>query len=104
PDGRVGEIFITADKGGSLARGSLDAVGMLCSVLLQHGTPLTTVISKLKSMRFPPEGFTGDQEIPSCYSPLDLLARWLAKRFLPKEEIKEEPKEEPKPVEETKTS
>lgn len=82
-DGRVGEIFIKADQQGSLASGALDAVGILMSMLLQHGVPLADILPKLLHMRFPPDGFTKDAEIPSCSSPIDLLAQWLAKKFLP---------------------
>jgi len=81
-DGRVGEVFIKADKTGSLARGALDIVAVLISLLLQHGVPLEDVVSKLKGTRFPPASFTGDGNVPNCSSPLDLLARWLEHRFL----------------------
>jgi ribonucleoside-diphosphate reductase alpha chain len=40
PDGRPGEIFITADSAGSMARGALDAVAMMVSLALQYGVPL----------------------------------------------------------------
>jgi ribonucleoside-diphosphate reductase alpha chain len=82
-DGRVGELFIKADQQGTLASGALDAVAILISMLLQHGVPLADILPKLRHMRFPPDGFTKDPEIPSCSSPLDLLAAWLAKKFLP---------------------
>lgn len=85
PDGSCGEVFVTADRGGSLARGSLDATAMMMSMMLQMGVPLATLTEKLKFMRFKPDGITGDSEIPMCNSPLDLLARWLEHKFLPKE-------------------
>lgn len=84
-DGRPGEVFITADKGGSMARGLMDALGIMVSMLLQNGVPVEEVIRKLKGTQFPPASFTGDGEIPNCSSPLDLLARWLEARFIPKE-------------------
>lgn len=85
PDGRVGEIFIKADKGGSLASGALDAVAIMSSMLLQNGVPLETVIEKIKGTRYPPNGFTKDPEVQNCTSPLDLLARWLEIKFIKKE-------------------
>lgn len=83
PDGRVGEVFIKADKMGTLAAGALDAVCMMMSMLLQYGVPLEEILPKLRHTRFPPEGFTKAPDIPSCSSPIDLLAQWLAKKFLP---------------------
>lgn len=80
-DGRVGEVFVKADRTGTLVRGMLDAVGTLTSLLLQHDVPLEVVTTKLRHTRYAPSGFTGDSEFPSCSSPLDLLAQWLDKRF-----------------------
>jgi|WetSurMetagenome_2_1015567.scaffolds.fasta_scaffold670068_2 hypothetical protein len=82
-DGRVGEVFIKADKTGSLASGALEAVGILLSMLLQHGVPLEDILLKLRHTRYPPSGFTKDPTLPSCSSPLDLLAQWLGQKFLP---------------------
>jgi len=84
-DGRPGEVFVKADKAGTIASGALDAVAIFMSMCLQAGVPLKDVVDKIKGMRFPPYGFTGDPEVKSCTSPLDLLARWLEFKFLPKE-------------------
>lgn len=81
-DGRVGEVFVKADRAGGLARGTLDAVGVLVSMLLQHGVPVAEIAAKLRHTRYEPSGFTGDAEFPSCSSPLDLLAQWLQSRAL----------------------
>lgn len=80
-DGKVGEVFVKADRVGTLASGALDSAAVMISLLLQHGVPLSTVISKLRHTRFEPSGFTGDSEFPSCTSPLDLLAQWLERKF-----------------------
>ena len=80
-DGTPGEIFVKADKTGTLASGALDAVAVMASLMLQYGIPLSEVVAKLRHTRYPPAGFTGDPEFPSCTSPLDLLAQWLTKRF-----------------------
>jgi ribonucleoside-diphosphate reductase alpha chain len=76
-DGGIGEIFIKADKQGAALSGTLDAVGIFASMLLQYGAPLAEVIGKIRGMNFAPYGLTGAQDIPTCSSPLDLLARWL---------------------------
>jgi len=89
PDGRLGEIFITVDKVGTLASGALDNAAMMISMLLQYGVPLEVITNKLRHSRFTPNGFTGDPEIPSCSSPLDLLAQWLELKYGKKpEELK----------------
>ncbi len=80
-DGRPGEVFIKADKSGSLASGALDAVAMTISIGLQYGVPLHVLIDKLRGSQFPPEGYTKDQDFPRASSVLDLLARWLLKLF-----------------------
>ena len=85
-DGTIGEVFVRADKPGSLASGMIDAVATLISLLLQYGVPLESFLPKLQGTNFKPNGFTGDEEIKSCTSPLDLLARWLALKFGKKEE------------------
>lgn len=82
PDGTLGEVFVKADKAGSMARGTLDAVGVLISLMLQHGVPIEAVTSKLRHTRYSPSGFTGDSEFHSCSSVLDLLAQWLERRFI----------------------
>lgn len=82
PDGSLGEIFITADRVGTLASGALDAVATLASMLLQYGVPLETITEKLRHTRFPPAGFTGgDADVKSCSSPLDLLAQYLDLKY-----------------------
>lgn len=89
PDGKLAEVFVKADKPGSLASGALDALAIMISIALQNGVPLELIIGKLRRAQFKPNGFTKDTEFPSCSSPTDLLAQWLEKRFLPKpEEIK----------------
>lgn len=80
-DGRPGEIFVKADRTGTLASGALDAVATLFSMLLQYGVPLDEIASKLRYTRYAPAGFTGDAEFPRCTSPLDLLAQWLQRKF-----------------------
>ncbi len=81
-DGRIGEVFIKADRSGSLANGALDAVATMMSIALQHGVPLHTMLDKLRGTRFEPQGSTGgDKDFPSTTSPLDLLAKWLTKLY-----------------------
>lgn len=80
-DGKLGELFIRCDRMGTMARGALDAVAVLTSLMLQYGIPLEVVTSKLRHTRFEPAGLTGDQEFKMCTSVLDLVAQWLEARF-----------------------
>lgn len=81
PDGRPGELFLKADKVGTLASGALDAVAIMMSIGLQYHIPLRAFTSKLVGTRFEPSGFTKDKDFPSCTSVLDLIARYLDKLF-----------------------
>ena len=76
-DGRLGEVFIKADRKGSFATGALDAWAICLSLGLQHGVPLEVYTTKLRGMRFEPDGLTGDPKFPMCSSVIDLVARWL---------------------------
>ena len=86
-NGQIGEVFLKADRQGSLASGALDAVAMMISVGLQYGVPIEAFTDKLIGMRFEPAGFTGDQDerYKSCLSVLDLVGRWLHDRYAGKE-------------------
>ena len=84
-DGRLGEVFIKADRMGSLARGALDALGIMISIMLQSGISLETITAKLRHTRYEPSGWTGDPEFRNCTSVLDLVAQWLEARFGKKE-------------------
>jgi ribonucleoside-diphosphate reductase alpha chain len=90
-DGKIGELFLKADRQGSLASGALDAVAMMISVGLQYGVPLEAFTEKLIGMRFEPAGFTGDEDkrYKNCTSVLDLIGRWLRDRYAPGTETEE---------------
>lgn len=85
PDGKVGEIFLKADRMGSTISGLLDALSMCISVALQSGVPLEWFTDKLKNMRFEPSGATNDPKLPRVTSIADALARWLEIKFPSKE-------------------
>lgn len=86
PDGRPGELFLSADRVGTTVHGLLDAAAMALSVALQHGVPLGIVVAKWRSTRFGPAGLTGDPEFPIATSILDVVAQWLGAKFPPQEE------------------
>jgi len=86
-DGIPGEIFITMSKEGSTISGLMDAFATSVSMALQYGVPLRVLVEKFSHMRFEPNGFTGNKDIPIAKSILDYIFRWLGKKFLPPDEL-----------------
>jgi hypothetical protein len=84
-DGTPGELFIRANSQGSLERGLMHALALMVSVALQHDVPLEKVVEKLEHLTFEPRGLTGNADMPAASSIVDLLAKWLRKKFLTKE-------------------
>jgi ribonucleoside-diphosphate reductase alpha chain len=81
-DGTVGEIFLTdIGKEGSTIKGMMNAFATAVSIGLQYGVPLETFVQKFAFMRFEPEGYTGNPEVPFAKSMPDYIMRWLAARF-----------------------
>jgi hypothetical protein len=81
PDRRPGEIFITADRAGTTARGVLRQFGMAVSIGLQYGIPLRAFAEKMKGTRFGAGGLTADSEFRVVSSILDGVGRWFLVRF-----------------------
>jgi ribonucleoside-diphosphate reductase alpha chain len=76
-DGRVGEIFLEAEKEGTFISGIIDAFAVMFSLALQYGVPLEHIVDKLKNSRFEPDGFTKNPAIQSTTSVVDYLMKWL---------------------------
>jgi ribonucleoside-diphosphate reductase alpha chain len=85
-DGQPGEIFLTMAKEGSTVSGLMDAFATAVSLSLQYGVPLRDLVNKFSHVRFDPQGFTGNPEVPIAKSIIDYLFRWLGSRFLPAED------------------
>ncbi len=85
-DGTPGEIFLRMAKEGSTVSGLIDSFATAVSMALQYGVPLQVLVTKFSHMRFEPQGFTKNPEIPIAKSISDYIFRWLASRFLPHEE------------------
>ncbi len=86
PDGDPGEIFIVMSKEGSVVSGLMDSFATSISLALQYGVPLRTLVEKFMHTRFEPSGFTGNPEIPMAKSIMDYLFRYLALKFLNRDE------------------
>src|SRR3954463_10261107 len=81
-DGTAGEIFLTdVGKEGSTIKGMMKAFATAMSIGLQYGVPLETFVEKFAYMRFEPEGYTGNPEVPFAKSMPDYIVRWMAARF-----------------------
>ncbi|MEI8342737.1 MAG: vitamin B12-dependent ribonucleotide reductase, partial [Verrucomicrobiota bacterium] len=63
-----------------------DAFATSISLALQYGVPLKTLVDKFMHTRFEPSGFTGNPEIPMAKSIMDYLFRYMALKFLNKDE------------------
>ena len=86
PDNTPGEIFIVMSKEGSVVSGLMDSFATAISLALQYGVPLKTLVDKFMHTRFEPSGFTGNAEIPMAKSIMDYLFRYMALKFLDKDE------------------
>ena len=88
-DGQPGEIFAVMAKEGSTISGLMDALATSISIALQYGVPLKTLVTKFSHTRFEPAGFTNNPQIPIAKSIMDYIFRWLASKFLSREEQRE---------------
>lgn len=87
-DGALGEVFLKADKQGSLVSGLVESLSVVVSLALQYGVPLEVIVDKLKSTRFSPAGRVsyGGETPKNCTSIVDYLVRWLEQRYKKEEE------------------
>ena len=94
-DGQPGELFCVMAKEGSVVSGLMDSFATAISLSLQYGVPLKVLADKFSHTRFEPSGFTGNPNIPIAKSITDYIFRWLALKFLPREDIPESMKAQP---------
>jgi ribonucleoside-diphosphate reductase alpha chain len=76
-------------KEGSTVSGLMDSFAIAVSYALQYGVPLDFLANKFAHVRFEPQGFTRNPEIPIAKSIVDYMFRWLASRFLSAEKQEE---------------
>ena len=80
-DGTVGEVFVRFSKGASSTlKGLLDGWCVMVSIALQHGVSLKAIVDKFTRTHFEPAGETGSI-LGRATSPLDLICRWLWKKY-----------------------
>lgn len=81
-DGRPGEVFLTAHRYGTFARGVLDALARVTSLALQCGSPLGEVVKALSGLNFPPNGpVVCSGNVSEATSVADWVARELAAAY-----------------------
>lgn len=85
-DGTPGEVFIRMAKQGSTISGLMDSFAVAISMSLQYGVPLRVLVNKFAHARFEPAGITSNPKIWSAKSVVDYIFRYLAIKFLPKDE------------------
>ena len=85
-DGKPGELFVVMAKEGSVVSGLMDGFATSVSMALQYGVPLQVLCEKFSHTRYEPSGFTGNPDIPIAKSITDYIFRWLALKFLPRED------------------
>jgi ribonucleoside-diphosphate reductase alpha chain len=85
-DNQPGEIFLVMAKEGSVVSGLMDCFATAVSMALQYGVPLQVLVDKFSHVRFEPSGFTNNPEIPIAKSIVDYIFRWLASKFLGKDQ------------------
>jgi len=84
-----GEIFIRMAKQGSTIAGIMDSFAISISIAMQYGVPLKDLVRKFINTRFEPMGWTDNADIPIAKSILDYMFKWLALKFLKKEDLEE---------------
>ncbi|NMA83993.1 MAG: vitamin B12-dependent ribonucleotide reductase [Epulopiscium sp.] len=75
-DGRLGEIYVTAGRQGSLVKGLLDSLSTTISKMLQYGVPATDIARMYRGQKYEPSGFVnGHPYIKSVDSISDLISK-----------------------------
>ncbi|NLK21573.1 MAG: vitamin B12-dependent ribonucleotide reductase [Epulopiscium sp.] len=75
-DGRLGEVYVTAGRQGSLVKGLLDSLSTTISKMLQYGVPPEDIAKMYKGQKYEPSGFVGGHPyIKSADSISDLISK-----------------------------
>ena len=80
-DGTPGEVFLRMAKEGSTIGGLMDVIGILTSLALQYGVPVSALVRKFEYVRFEPSGWTGNSNMRHASSVVDYIFRWLGMQF-----------------------
>lgn len=81
--GELVEVFIHGFGAvGSTNRGWTDSFGIMLSLGIRHGSlSVERLRDRFKTIRFEPNGYTDNPEIPTCASIPDYIFQWLLLNF-----------------------
>ncbi len=83
PDGRPGEVFISAYSAGSTMKALVEGIGLDFSREIQYGIPLEELVRKNLGMEFEPRGVVTEYpHIQRAHSIRDFIARFLGLEYL----------------------
>jgi ribonucleoside-diphosphate reductase alpha chain len=75
-DGRLGEVYVSSGKQGSLTKGLLDSLSTTISKMLQYGVPPKDIASMYRGQKYEPSGFiSGHPYIKYVDSISDLISK-----------------------------
>ncbi|HHX59162.1 MAG TPA: vitamin B12-dependent ribonucleotide reductase [Epulopiscium sp.] len=75
-DGRLGEIYVSAGRQGSLVKGLLDSLSTTISKMLQYGVPAKDISQMYRGQKYEPSGFVnGHPYIKMADSISDLISK-----------------------------
>lgn len=76
-DGRLGEVWVEAQKENTFTRGVLGAMARSASAALQNGTPVSEIVKMFRSLSFPPSGpvTAPGSDVRMCTSVADWVAQ-----------------------------
>lgn len=75
-DGRLGELYVSSGRQGSLTKGLLDSISTTISEMLQYGVPPSDIASMYRGQKYEPSGYiTGHPYIKSVDSISDLISK-----------------------------
>lgn len=75
-DGRLGEVYVSSGRQGSLTKGLLDSISTTLSEMLQYGVPAEDIARMYRGQKYEPSGFvSGHPFIKSVDSISDLISK-----------------------------
>lgn len=75
-DGRIGEIYVSSGRQGSLTKGLLDSLSTTISEMLQYGVPAEDISKMYRGQKYEPSGYvTGHPYIKFVDSISDLISK-----------------------------
>ncbi|WP_070000792.1 vitamin B12-dependent ribonucleotide reductase [Cellulosilyticum sp. I15G10I2] len=75
-NGKLGEIYVSAGRQGSLVKGLLDSISTTVSEMLQYGVPASDIASMYRGQKYEPSGFVyGHPYIKMADSISDLISK-----------------------------